>query len=132
VASIRKEFRLAARAEDVWDAIRDFGAVHKRVAPGFVADCKLDGNARIVTFANGLVARELLVDCNDGLRRLAYAITEGRTAHYNASIQVFPEGDGCRAVWIIDLLPDDMAGAVSGMADHGVAAMKKTLERRAA
>lgn len=132
MASIRKEFRLAARAEDVWDAIRDFGAVHKRVAPGFVADCKLDGNARIVTFANGLVARELLVDCNDGLRRLAYAITEGRTAHYNASIQVFPEGDGCRAVWIIDLLPDDMAGAVSGMADHGVAAMKKTLERRAA
>src|SRR5687767_9418291 len=132
MASIRKEFQLAARPEDVWDAIRDFGAVHQRVAPGFLTDCKLEGNARVVTFANGLVARELLVDCDDRLRRLAYAITEGRTAHYNASVQIFPEKDGCRVVWIIDLLPDDMAGAITGMAEMGVAAMKKTLERRAA
>ena len=45
--------------------MRDFGALHTRLVPGFVTDTKLDGDARIVTFANGTVARELLVDCDD-------------------------------------------------------------------
>jgi len=129
MATVRKEFQLDARPEDVWDAIRDFGAVHKRVAPGFLTDCRVEGDARIVTFFNGLVARELLVDIDDKHRRLAYAITEGRTTHYNASMQLFAEGSGTRAVWIIDLLPNDMAGALGAMAEQGVAAMKRTLQR---
>ena len=128
MATIRKEFELDARPEQVWAAMRDFGNVHRRVAPGFLTDCKLDGDARIVTFFNGLVARELLVDIDDGHRRIAYAITEGRMAHYNASMQIFAEGRGTRAVWIIDLLPNDMAGAIGAMAEQGVAAMKKTLQ----
>jgi carbon monoxide dehydrogenase subunit G len=128
MATIRKEFHLDARPEAVWDAIRDFGNVHKRVAPGFVTECRLDGDARTVTFLNGLVARELLVDSDDSHRRLAYAITEGRLAHYNASVQILSEGSGSRAVWIIDLLPSDMAGAIDAMAEQGVAAMKKSLQ----
>jgi len=128
MATIRKEFELDADPENVWAAMRDFGNVHRRVAPGFLTDCKLDGDARIVTFFNGLVARELLVDIDDGHRRIAYAITEGRMAHYNASMQIFAEGRGTRAVWIIDLLPNDMAGAIGAMAEQGVAAMKKTLQ----
>jgi carbon monoxide dehydrogenase subunit G len=131
MASIRKEFQLDARPEAVWDAIRDFGNVHKRVAPGFVTECKLDGDTRTVTFFNGLVARELLVDCDDRQRRLAYAITEGRMAHYNASMQIFSEGGGTRAVWIIDLLPNDMAGAIAVMAEQGVSAMKMSLQAAA-
>ena len=128
MATIRKEFELDADPENVWAAMRDFGNVHRRVAPGFLTDCKLDGDARIVTFFNGLVARELLVDIDDRNRRIAYAITEGRMAHYNASMQIFAEGRGTRAVWIIDLLPNDMAGAIGAMAEQGVAAMKKTLQ----
>jgi hypothetical protein len=61
MASIRREFLIASPAEDVWDAVRDFGAVHRRLATGFVVDAKMDGDARIVTFANGMVAREVLV-----------------------------------------------------------------------
>ena len=67
MASIHKEMLLAARPEDVWAAIRDAGEVHRRLAPGFVVDCRLEvgGGARVVTFANGLVARELIVDIDD-------------------------------------------------------------------
>jgi hypothetical protein len=49
MASIYKEIIIDAHPDDVWDALRDFGAVHTRLAPGFVLDTKLDGDARIVT-----------------------------------------------------------------------------------
>ena len=65
MASIHKEILIDASPDHVWDALRDFGALHTRLVPGFVTDTKLDGDARIVTFANGTVAREILVDCDD-------------------------------------------------------------------
>lgn len=132
MASIRKEIPIAARAEDVWAAVRDVGAVHQRLAPGFVLDTRLDNDARIVTFANGLVARELLVAVDDETRRVAYAVVGGRMTHHNASMQVFAEGEGrCRLVWIADLLPHDMAGPIGAMVEQGSAVMKQTLERTA-
>jgi carbon monoxide dehydrogenase subunit G len=126
MASIRNEVPLRARVAEVWDAVRDFGAVHRRLVPGFVTDCRLEGDARVVTFANGVTARELLVDCDDATRRLAYAIVGGRAAHYNASVQVVSESEqACRLIWIIDLLPNELAAPIGGMAAQGVAAMKK-------
>lgn len=129
MASIRNEVSLRARTDVVWDAIRDFGAVHQRVVPGFVTECRLEGDARVVTFANGVIARELLVDCDDGARRLAYAIVGGCTTHYGASVQVFEDGErNCKLVWTIDLLPNEMAGPVGAMAAQGVAAMQRHFE----
>jgi hypothetical protein len=133
MASIRKEILIESRPEDVWDAVRDFGAVHQRLAPGFVVDSRLDGDARIVTFANGTVARELLVDIDEKNRRLAYAIVQGRPKHYNGAVQVFAEDDGhSRLVWIVDLLPNDLAGPIGSMMEQGAAVMKHTLEGRTA
>lgn len=130
MASIRKEMLVAACPHDVWAAVRDVGAVHTRLAPGFVTDCRLDGDARIVKFANGLVARELIVDIDDAARRLVWAVDGGRPTHHNGSLQVFAEGDGrSRIVWIADLLPHDLAGAVAGMMEQGMGAMKRTLEQ---
>jgi Polyketide cyclase / dehydrase and lipid transport len=57
MASIRKEILIDAPPEHVWDAIRDFGAVHERLVPGFVVDSRLDGDDRIVTFFSGAVQR---------------------------------------------------------------------------
>ncbi len=128
MATIRNEMTLGASADRVWDALRDFGAVHMRVAPGFLTDSKLDGDVRIVTFANGAVARETLVSSDDESRRLVYAIMDQRFKHYSASVQVFADGQGSRVVWIIDLLPDDLAGYVRQMAGQGAAAMKVALE----
>ena len=132
MASIRKEILIEARPEDVWDAVRDVGAVHRRLAPGFVVDTKMDGDARIVTFGNGMVARELIVDRNDKARRLVWAVVGGRLTHHNASLQVFAHGQsGSRVVWIADLLPNDLEGAIAGMIEQGMAVMKRTLERAA-
>src|ERR1035441_9532059 len=84
MASIHKDIPIDAEPEQVWAAVRDFGAVHRRLAPGFVLDARLDGDARIVTFANGTVARELLVDCDDARRRLVYAVISERVKHYRS------------------------------------------------
>lgn len=128
MASIRKEFHLDVSADNVWNVFRDVWAVHTRLAPGFVTDCRRDGEDRIVTFANGLVAREVIVDLDDAARRLVYFARSERLEHHNASFQVFEEGPGrCRVVWIADVLPHAAAGAIGAMMEQGVAAMSKAL-----
>jgi Polyketide cyclase / dehydrase and lipid transport len=127
MASIHKEIPLNAAADAVWDAVRDFGAVHLRLNPGFVVDCRLDGNTRIVTFHNGNVVPEEFVDCDEARRRLAYAIL-GREGvkHYNGSVQVLGDGDSrSRIVWIIDVLPNEIAPYISGEMDLAAATMQK-------
>ena len=129
MASIRNEITLGAPPDRVWDALRDFGAVHRRVAPGFLTDTRMDGDdVRVVTFANGAVARETLVASDDENRRLVYAIMDQRFKHYSASVQIFAEGEGSRVVWLIDLLPNDLAPLVTQMSGAGAAAMKVALE----
>jgi carbon monoxide dehydrogenase subunit G len=131
MASIRREVLIAARPEEVWDAIRDVGAIHTRLAPGFVVDTRLEEGARLVTFGNGLVARELIVDVDDKARRLAWAVVGGRLRHHNASLQVFADdAGGSQVIWIADLLPDELVGQVAGLIEQGMAVMKKTLEAR--
>ena len=122
---------VTAPVEDVWAAIRDVGAPHKRLAPGFLVDTRLEGDARVVTFANGLVVRERIVDVDDAARRLCWAVVGSpRLTHHNASLQVFAEGGGrSRVVWIADLLPDEIAGDIRGLIEQAMAVMKQTLER---
>jgi uncharacterized protein YndB with AHSA1/START domain len=129
MASIRKETTIAAAPEEVWDALRDFGALHTRLAPGFITDTRLDGKDRIVTFFNGSVVREILVDRDDDARRLAWSIVDGPYSHHNGSAQVFPDGDGgTRFVWITDLLPDDLEARTDELMEYGTSVIKKTLE----
>jgi hypothetical protein len=130
MASIHKDIAIDAPAHKVWDAVRDFGAVHTRLAPGFVIDAKLDGESRIVTFANGLVARELLVDCDDERRRLVYAVISERVKQHSASVQVVADGEArCRLVWIVDVLPHEIAPYIHGQMDLAAAAMQKAFEK---
>jgi hypothetical protein len=130
MASIHKEATIRVPAHVLWDAVRDVGALHTRLVTGFVTDCKLDGDdARMVTFGNGMTVRELIVDVDDTRRRIAWTAVGGRLSHHNASLQVLEAGAGeCRAVWIADLLPNEMAPAIAGMIEQGLAAMKRTQE----
>src|SRR6185369_1598971 len=128
MASIRLEMTLSANPAQVWDAVRDVGAIHTRLAPGFVTDVRMDGDARIVTFANGMTAKELIVDVDDAAQRLVWAVVEGRLKHHNGSIQVFPGGTHCRLVWIADILPNTLEPAIRGMMQQGMDAMKRKLE----
>jgi hypothetical protein len=130
MTSIHKDIPIDAGPDDVWAAVRDFGAVHRRLAPGFVIDARLDGEARIVTFHNGTVARELMVDCDDARRRLVYAVISERVNHYNASVQVVADGEiRARMIWIVDVLPDDIAPHIAGQMDLAVLAVQKALGR---
>jgi polyketide cyclase/dehydrase/lipid transport protein len=131
MASIHREFGVAVPADVAWDAFRDVGAVHTRLARQYVVDTKLEGDSRVVTFANGMVARERIVDVDDARRRLAYAVVESpQLTHHHASFEVVPDGDQkSRIIWITDLLPDSMAEQITAMVDGGCDAIKKTLTR---
>jgi len=132
MACIRKEIPLEASPESVWAAVRDVGALHERLVPGFVVDTRLEDGARVVTFGNGMVVRELIVDLDDAARRLAWSARGGRLTHHNASVQVFADGERrSRLVWIADLLPHELAGDIRAMIEQAGAAMKKALEGRA-
>ncbi len=130
MASIHKDISIDAPAADVWDAVRDFGALHTRLVPGFVLDTKLDGEARIVTFANGTVARELLVDCDDSRRRLVYAIVSERVTQHSASVQVAADGEHrCRLLWTVDVLPHEVAPYIDGQMELAAKALRTFGER---
>jgi carbon monoxide dehydrogenase subunit G len=128
MASIRKEIPLNASPEAVWDVVRDVGAVASRFAPGFVVDVQMEDGARLVTFGNGLVARETIVDLDEDARRLVYSVASKRLTHHNASFQVLAEGSGSRLIWVADVLPHAAAVTVGAMMEEGAAAAKQALD----
>jgi carbon monoxide dehydrogenase subunit G len=131
MASIRKEIAINANPDDVWDALRDWSALHTRLVPGFVVDARLDGEDRIVTFFTGTEVCERFVSSDDEQRRLVWAINDGSLGltHYNASAQVFAgDADGTRFVWIVDLLPHELAPTVEQLMERGINTIKETLE----
>lgn len=129
MASIRREISTKASADSVWSALRDIGALHTRLVPGFVVDTRLEPGARIVTFGNGMVVRELIVDVNDAAKRVVWSAQSELMTHHNGSAQVVQGENGQnKVVWIADLLPDEAAGPVGQMMDQGMAVMKATLD----
>jgi hypothetical protein len=132
MASIRKELLTKSSADEVWAALRDIGALHTRLVPGFVVDTKLEPGGRIVTFGNGMVIREPIIDIDDSAMRLVWSAIGGPLTHYNASAQVFANKDGqTKLVWIADLLPNEAADSIGQMMEQGMTVMKATLDRLA-
>ena len=132
MASVRKETTVDAPVDQVWDAVRDWGALHERLVPGFVTDARVQDGARIVTFFTGLVIKELIVTCDEAERRLVWTAVDGPYEHHNASAQVLAEADGtARFVWTADLLPDELAERTSEMMERGTRTVKATVEAAA-
>jgi len=128
VASIIREITVEAKPENVWRAVRDVGNAHRLFA-GVLKDCRMGDGERTVTFANGMVLRELILDINDDHRRVAYTAVGGSTTHHNSSLQVFAEEGGrSRIQWVTDFLPNEMAPVIGGLVEAGAAAMKQQLE----
>lgn len=127
MASIRCEIGLDQPPARVWAAVRDFGNVH-RMVPGFLTDCQLEDGARVVTFGNGLVARELLVSLDDTAQRLVWAVVGTALTHHNGAMRVHAEGAHSRVEWVADILPDAAEARVREMMEESLRAMKRTLE----
>jgi hypothetical protein len=128
MASIRRQVLIDAQPDAVWDAVRDWDALHMRLAAGFVTDCRRDGTARIVTFASGAVLREEILGCDDEHRRLAWSIVDGPYSHHNGAAEVVSENSRTRFVWTADLRPDALAEPTAQAMEQGLAAIKRTLE----
>jgi carbon monoxide dehydrogenase subunit G len=129
MATLRRDILTSATPEQAWDALRDVGALHTRLVPGFVVDTRLEPGVRIVTFGNGMVVREPIVTIDDAARRVVWTVEGGVARHFNGSAQVFAEGSGARVVWQTDLLPDEAAGPIGAMMTQGAEVMKRTLDR---
>ena len=89
----------------------------------------MEDGARMVTFGNGMMAREVIVDLSEDRRRLAYSVRSERLSHHNASLQVLAEASGSRLVWIADVLPDAAADTVGAMMEAGLKATAITMGR---
>jgi hypothetical protein len=131
MATIRREIVIEADPDTVWDALRDWGALHK-LAVGFVTGCERRGTARIVTFVSGSVLREEILGCDEQHRRLAWSIVDGPYRHHNGAAEVLDGEDlSARLVWTTDLLPESLAEPTARAMEQGLAAIKRTLETRA-
>jgi hypothetical protein len=133
MASISKEIVIESSADDVWEVIGDFAAGPARMAPGFVVDCKAEGDCRTVTFANGTVAKERCVSVDHNMRRIVYAVVGGdfQPEHDNASMHVVADGERrCRLVWVRDVLPEELAAPMAEAMSHGLSVVKQTLDHR--
>jgi hypothetical protein len=129
MASIYREFIIEADPNIVWSAIRDVGTIHRRLAKGFVVDTQLEGDVRTVTFKNGVVAKERILDVDSQNKRMAYTILSDKFEYHNAAFQVFAEANRqTRIIWTADVLPDEMKNYLSEMTDRAIEAIKGTLE----
>lgn len=107
---IRRTFTVTASPDQVWDVLRDIGAVHTRLAPGFVTDTVvLAPDKRQVTFAKGAIVTEQIVSLDDDERRLAYTILERAAEHHHASFEVLPADEGATLVWTTDVMRGPVA-----------------------
>ncbi|MGI8569869.1 MAG: SRPBCC family protein [Methylocella sp.] len=128
MASIHKELIIEVDTERVWTILRDVAYVDRLFA-GVLTGAHLDGDVRKVTFANGLIVRERIIDIDDARRRVVYAVQDEPFQHHSASTQVLPLGaERCRFIWISDFLPSSLVEMVSPLVDEGSRVMKQNLE----
>ena len=112
MATVIRGVAIDAPPANCWDALRDFFALHQRLAKGFVTNTEmLNDRDRQVTFFTGAVARERLIGTDNDAMRLAYSVIDGPmgATHHNASAQIVADGpQRCTFVWITDVLPDEL------------------------
>jgi hypothetical protein len=131
MASIHEQIEVDAPVEKVWASLRQVGEAHKLFAPVLTGGT-IDGDIRTVTFANGMVAREQILDVDDHRRRVAYTVLGGNgMSYHHASMQVVEAGPGKSLfVWITDFLPAGISGNLTPLIQQGAKALKKNIEGR--
>lgn len=132
MASIHIEFDIEADAVQVWQVIGDWADGPVRMAPGHVVSSRAVDDVRVVTFADGFIARERLVTRDDEARRIVYSLI-GDTAppaHDNAVMHVEDRSPGhCRLHWSRDVLPDEAAQPLSAAMQEAAPLIRRALER---
>ncbi|WP_406284110.1 SRPBCC family protein [Embleya sp. NBC_00896] len=121
-----------APVEDVWAIIGEFDTGPTRMAPGFVVECRLEApDTRLVTFANGMTARERLIELDAEARSVTYSVIGGSSTptRDRATMRVLPTADGRTTfVWTRDVLPDALGVPMAQAMVHGSDLVKATME----
>jgi len=125
MAALSRELTFDADAATVWAGVSAVATPHIDLVPGFVTATELDGDTRTVTFVNGSVARELVVDIDHDARRLAYAVVDSAIGltHHHSTMQVEDRAGGARLVWTVDALPHTAARRLEEMMTMAAATM---------
>jgi hypothetical protein len=131
MASIHHEVVVKMDTDEAWAVLREVGQAHRLFAPVLVGG-QLDGDLRTVTFANGMVARERILDVDDERKRVGYAVLNGPGLEFHhASMELVEDGPGrCRFRWITDFMPKDASAALQPLIEQGAQALKMNLESR--
>jgi carbon monoxide dehydrogenase subunit G len=128
MASIYHEKTVRVPADKAWAALRDVAHPHRLFA-GVLTDARIDGDVRTVTFANGMVAQERIIDVDDKRRRVAYTVLGDMFEHHSAAMEIVPDGpDRSRFIWTTDLLPDKHVQMVRPLVEQGAEALARNLE----
>ena len=131
MATIYLETEINRDPAEVWAVISDWDQGPSRMAPGFVTNTVREGEDRIVTFANGAVAREIKLGQDDERRRLAWSVVGNpNVTHHSGAFEVHDAGAGAsRVTWFADVLPAAAAATFEQMMTHGLAVMTQALGR---
>jgi hypothetical protein len=130
MTTIRRTINVNVPIDEVWDAVRDFGALHERLAAGFATATRVEGDDRVVSFFNGAVYRERMISSDDDGLRLAWTIVDGPWTHHSGSLELVADSEyRTSLVWTTDILPQDATDATATMINHACGLMKLTLEK---
>lgn len=131
MASIRTEFEIGVDADRAWRVVGDWADGPVGMGRDYVTSSRADADIRVVTFANGPVARERLVTRDEDARRIVYSMIGGtvQPEHDNAAMQIVPLDAGrCRFIWSRDILPDELAEPLRAYMEESALVIKRTLE----
>src|SRR3982751_4729089 len=96
--AIHHQIHIKRPPQFVWEAVRDVGALHSRLVPGFVTATEMltgvTTPTRRVTFGNGVVADEVIVDNDDERRRLAWSIRGIESVEHHNGVMTVLDAEG--------------------------------------
>lgn len=111
MASVQTHITIDAPAEDVWNTVRDFGAIDQYVEAieNVEAQGTGVGMTRTLTLQDGAQIKERLEALDDEAHTLRYTIVEGPlpVQEYVSTMTVQPTGaQQCEATWNCAFEPD--------------------------
>lgn len=127
MATLRREVRIAAPAEEVWQVVGRPELLHLWF-PGVTA-CTVEGNTRVITTGAGIPMPEEIVT-NDALQhRFQYRITAALFRNHLATVDVIDLGDGtCVVVYSTDAEPAVMALVIGGGTTGALEELKRQFD----
>ena len=125
MGSAESEIHIDRPVEEVWKVVGDFGGL-TTWSPG-IESCEVNGEDRTI-MAMGMELVERLYSRDEQKHQLSYGIVGGpvQVDKHIATITVYPDGDGSRVTYAVDVEPESMVpimqqtyqGALAALAKH--------------